>query len=127
MRVSQIMIQAVRTVQPDTSIEDARDLMVNDDIRHLPVVDADGGIAGMLSDRDIPRARAAYPPPKLVSEIMTKRVHTIDPEAPAADAAHAMMDFKIDSVPVVKKGKLVGIVTATDFLALACRLLEREQ
>jgi CBS domain-containing protein len=38
-----------------------------------------------------------------------------------------MLDFKIDSVPVVAKGKLVGIVTATDFLALACRMLEREQ
>jgi CBS domain-containing protein len=127
MRVSQIMVKAVRTAGPDTPIEEARDRMEADDIRHLPVVDAEGSILGMLSDRDILRARAAYPQPQQVSEIMTKHVHTIAPEAPAEEAAHAMMDFKIDSVAVAAKGKLVGIVTATDFLALACRLLEREK
>ena len=58
---------------------------------------------------------------------MAKHVRTIAPDAAAAEAAHAMLDFKIDSVPVVADGKLVGIVTATDFLSLVCRFLEREK
>jgi CBS domain-containing membrane protein len=127
MRVSQIMIKSVKAIQPDTPVEAARDQMSAEDIRHLPVVDTDGRLVGMLSDRDLLRARASDPSPRLVSEIMAKHVHTIAPEALASEAAHAMLDFKIDAVAVVAKGQLVGIVTTTDFLSLACRLLEREK
>jgi CBS domain-containing protein len=127
MRVSEIMIKSVTAIGPDTPIEEARDRMESADIRHLPVVDPGGALLGLLSDRDLLRARGFSPAPTKVSEIMSKHVRTIAPDAAATDAAHAMIDFKIDSVPVVAGRKLVGIVTATDFLSLACRMLEREK
>ncbi len=123
MRVSEIMIGSVAAGRPDESLESARDRMEAGDIRHLPIVDEGGGLIGMVSDRDLLRARAFRPPPTLVSEIMAKHVQAIGPGAPAAEAAQLMLDFKIDAVPVVDEGKLVGIVTATDFLSLACRFL----
>lgn len=123
MRVSDIMIKTVTHARPDESVAQARDRMEAGDIRHLPVIDADERLVGMISDRDLLRARGFQPPPRLVSEIMAKHLQTIGPDAPAEAAAQAMLDFKIDAVPVVASGKLVGIVTTTDFLSLACRLL----
>jgi CBS domain-containing protein len=125
MRVSEVMIRAVTKVRTDDSVDDARDRMEASDIRSLVVVDVEGRLAGMLWERDLLRTRGYRPPPPVVSEIMAKNVHTIGPDEPAADAAQAMIDFKIDAVPVVDNGKLVGIVTVADFLSAICRLLRQ--
>ncbi len=123
MHVSEIMIKKVLHVRPDDSVENARDRMEAGDIRHLPVVDASERLVGMLSDRDLLRARGFSPPPSKVSDVMSKHPQTVGPDAPAEAAAQAMLDFKINAIPVVANGKLLGIVTSTDFLALACKLL----
>ncbi len=126
MLVSEIMIKALTTVRPDQSVDDAREHLLTGDIRHLPVVDGEGRLVGMLSDRDVLRARAFQSVPRRVSDIMAKHVHAVAPEAPGAEALQLMIDFKIEAVPVVAGGKLVGIVTATDFLVALNALLRKE-
>ncbi len=125
MRVAELMVKSVRTARVDEAVAEVRDRLQDDDIRHIPVLDAGGRLVGMVSDRDLFRARGLRSEPKRVEEIMAKHVHTIGPEASAAEAGQLMLDLKIGAVPVVADGKLVGIVTATDFVALACRLLQR--
>ncbi|MHB8420489.1 MAG: CBS domain-containing protein [Myxococcales bacterium] len=122
MRIAEIMRTPVERALAGDALDEVRDRMEADDIRHVPVVDGDDRVIGMLSDRDLLRARASRPSPRLVSDIMVKHVRTVAPDAPAGDAAQLMLDFKIDAVPVVAGGKLVGIVTTTDFLAAFCRL-----
>jgi CBS domain-containing protein len=123
MRVSEIMVKQVARARPDETVEAARDRMEASDIRHLPVVDASDRLVGMVSDRDLLRARAFQPPPTRISDIMSKHPQTIAPDASAEAAAQAMLDFKIDALPVVANAMVVGIVTSTDFLSLACKLL----
>jgi len=125
MRVSELMTRSVRRALVDEAVAEVRDRLQADDIRHLPVLDAAGRVVGMLSDRDVFRARGLPLPPKVVEEIMSKHVHTIGPDTSAAEAGQLMLDLKIDALPVVADGKLVGMVTTTDFLSLACRLLRQ--
>jgi CBS domain-containing membrane protein len=57
---------------------------------------------------------------------MQRGVRTVSPETSLADAARALIDGKIGCLPVVQDGRLVGIVTAQDFVALTVRLLEAQ-
>ena len=126
MRVSDIMVKVALKARPDEALDEIRSRMEADRIRHLPVVDAQEKVVGMLSDRDLLRARGFHRAPRRVSELMTTQVGTISPDAPAADAAKKIVDFKIDALPVVDHDKIVGIVTSTDCVALARRLLLNE-
>jgi CBS domain-containing protein len=93
------------------------------DFQYLPVVDETGRLVGLVSERDLLRARAATPPPRLVSEVLTRQVPSIEPDAQAADAVQMMLDFEIDAVPVVANDKVIGILTVTDFLPEMRQLL----
>lgn len=123
MRVSDLMTIEVATARPDESVDDARIRMEAGDFQYLPVVDETGQLVGLVSERDLLRARAAAPAPKLVSEVLTKHVPSIEPDAPAADAVQMMLDFEIDAVPVVANDKVIGILTVTDFLPEMRQLL----
>jgi acetoin utilization protein AcuB len=118
------------TVAPDTSMRAAQKLMLEKEIRRLPVVKNDK-IIGILSLGDIREAEPSdasslsiYEINYLISrldvrEIMTRNPITISATAPVSMAARLMLEHKIGGLPVVEKGKLVGIITETDI----CRLL----
>jgi CBS domain-containing membrane protein len=123
LRVSDLMTTALITVHAHEMVTSAHAEMQVGVIRHLPVVDDRGRLVGVLSDRDILRARGTRPA-KRISEVMTRDVVTVRPEAPASQAATIMLDEKIGSVLVVEdEGTLVGVVTQTDYLELARRSL----
>lgn len=113
------------TVRRGAALEDALQLISERGIRHLPVVDARGELVGMLSDRDIigaPRGdddREAL----TIGAVMSHPVHTVGSDATIAEAARTMLSRRINSVPVVDDGKLVGLVTSSDCLLA---LLESE-
>src|SRR5512146_3310161 len=128
------------TVNPDTSFEDALQLLREKKIRRLPVVDKQGNLVGIVVEKDLLYASPSpatslsvfevhYLLSKLqVKDVMTKRVITVGEEAPLEEAARIMVDHKIGSLPIVRDRKVVGILTETDsFKTMAEALGGREQ
>jgi CBS domain-containing protein len=117
------------------TLEETDDLMRGDDllklhhIRHLPVVH-EGGVVGIVSHRDLIRAlarRAASPQASMlgVVDIMTREVETVGPDLPARDAIYRLLDHRFGCLLVVDEaGQLVGIITESDFMRLAARLID---
>lgn len=135
-RVGEVMTHPVVTLRRDHSINLARGVMEMERIRHLPVVDG-GRLVGLVSHRDIVQAQAtllagprgddvgALATP--VETIMQAAPRTVSPQTPVVEAARMLVDAHIGCLPVVDEtGRLVGIVTATDFLELLIARLEAE-
>ena len=128
MYVGRKMTTDLITVTPDTPLVKARDLLREHNIKQLPVVDEQGNLAGILTDRDIKQAWASpattlsiyeltYVLQKLtVESVMVKDVITISPGATIERAASILHDRKIGSLPVVEGDELVGIITSTDLM-----------
>ena len=120
LKVSDLMTTAVMTIQGAEPLAEARIDMEMGLVRHLPVIDDRGRLIGIVSDRDLVR-RADK---RRVADVMSRDVVTTRPESPAHQAASMMLEFRIGSLPVVDDaGALVGVVTITDYLALARRAL----
>jgi acetoin utilization protein AcuB len=125
------MSRDVIAVSPELPLDAAWRIMCRERIRHLPVVHA-GALVGMLSDRDVllrgVRGRAGaieVPGAILVGDAMTPLpVTTCAPSTDVSDLAQMMADRKIDAIPVVKEGRLVGLVTSTDLILL---LVQRDE
>ena len=117
-------------ISPDTSFNEARNLIHEKGVRHLPVVDKNGKLVGIVTDRDIREAAPSdattfsiqelnYLLAKLkVSAFMTpkEKLITITPDTLIEEAVQLMHDHKIGCLPVLEGGKLYGIFTETDSL-----------
>jgi CBS domain-containing protein len=127
MRVRELMTAKPITVNPETPMLQARQRMAEERIRHLVVVDG-ARVVGIVTDRDI-RLNLPSPATSLsvwelnyllaqltVGGVMSATVIVVDPERPVAEAARIMMDHKIGALPVVDEGRLVGIITESDFV-----------
>jgi acetoin utilization protein AcuB len=88
--------------------------------RHLPVVDADGRLVGIVDRADLELFQSTAGSPRItkrqhrVDQAMTHDVVTVPPDCPLEEAAALMVEHKIGSLPVVEAGKVVGIITETD-------------
>jgi len=131
MYVKDVMHTAVTTVTPETRVHTAYQVMTmrGARIRHLPVVTDEGGLVGILTDRDVRRAAASDAPPmaehellslldKLrVRDIMTPEVVTVHGTTPVAEAGQIFLQKKFGCLPVVRDNHtLEGILTVTDLL-----------
>jgi acetoin utilization protein AcuB len=127
IRVTDWMTEAVLAVETFDSIAIARQLMAKHRVNQLPVLDNDH-LIGIVTDRDI---RDAYPTSMMidraeeidrfaekitVEEVMTRDVFIVRPETPLATAVGLLRRHRIGSLPVLKNGKLVGIITRSDIL-----------
>jgi len=121
LTVEELMTTALVTARVDDVIANVDFEMKMADIRHIPVVDDRGRLVGIVSQRDILRARVRADSKAIpIRSLMTKSVRTIAPDALALEAVDLLLDHKIGCVPVVTEdGQLVGIVTETDFLRVA--------
>jgi CBS domain-containing protein len=126
--VAELMTPRPIAVSPETPVGEVWRTMTERRFRHMPVVTADGRLAGILSQRDLVVAAAspgALPgggDARPVSELMHRTVDTVRPEACAAEAARHMLRHKRSCLPVVDEGYvLVGILTEADYLRLATR------
>lgn len=121
---------------PDLPVSDALDQMKKQRIRRMPVVDKNGKLIGIVSDKDLLRASPSpatslsvweitYLLSKLkVSDVMTKKVITVSEDTPIEDTARIMVDNKIGGLPVVNgSGSVVGIITETDIFKTFLELL----
>jgi CBS domain-containing protein len=115
----------------DTPLRAAAQEMVRARVGALPVVDADGRLIGMLTDRDLvlellgshlQLGAPAHLPTghpgrrRTVRDIMTRQVMCVSPDQPLAEAASLMSHKDVDRVPVVQDGRLVGFLTRGDIV-----------
>jgi acetoin utilization protein AcuB len=127
-------------VHPDTSFEDALQLLREKKIRRLPVVDKQGNLVGIVVEKDLLYASPSpatslsvfevhYLLSKLqVKDVMTKRVIAVGEDCPLEEAARIMVDHKIGSLPILRDRQVVGIITETDiFRTMAEALGGREK
>jgi CBS domain-containing protein len=130
MQAREFMTTAVVTVTPETSISEAGKLLLDHDVTALPVVGPDGGLVGIVSRSDLiqrrvvpdPRAHVIpvpsdeSEPPHRVGDVMTRTVVALPPTADEEEAAKALLEHRVKSVPVVSGGRPVGVVSVTDIL-----------
>jgi len=114
MRVAGYMTRQPTTISSKDTLQMARERMRARGCRRLPVVD-DGILTGILSDRDL-GAHAGHLGETRVTAAMTENPLTVTPTSSMRDAAAQMLQYKLDSLPVVDRGELVGIVTTSDVL-----------
>lgn len=127
MKVRDLMTKEVETVARNDELTLADDIMKGKRIRHLPVVE-EGRLVGILTQRDLfhagmsnalgygEKARKEFLTTVVVKEVMTEELVTIEPDADVKDAARRMLEHKVGCLPVLDKGKLVGLLSETDLL-----------
>jgi CBS domain-containing protein len=130
-KVEQFMSTDLFTVQEDEPIDLVASLMDWEKIRHVPVEDNEHRLVGLVSYRSLIHLLAQGEfwkrgAPIPVSEVMKKNLITVAPETPTQEALTLMKERRIGSLPVVKDGRLIGIVTERDFLDIASELLEQK-
>jgi len=136
--VAQVMTKDVVTVTEDQDLRELDTAMRLLRFRHMPVVDGDK-LVGIVSQRDVLRVTASSLMPNAhqqtqllerrfhVRDLMTTRVRTVSPGSALVDVARIMQREKVGCLPVVDgRNVLVGIVTESDFVALAVQLLDRD-
>ncbi len=125
------MTRDVITVNPETPLPEAHQIMMNEEIRRLPVVDEVGKLVGIVTLGDV---RGAQPSPATslsiwelnyllsnlkVNEIMTPEPITLSCEATIGEAARVMLETRVSGLPVVDdQGNLQGIITESDIFSM---------
>lgn len=126
--VEQFMAVDLFTVRPEDILDLAASLMHWRHVRHVPVEDDAGRLLGIVSHRDLIKLMASgyldSRRPISVRDIMTTDLVTVEPETPTLTALELMREQNIGCLPVIRDGRLVGLVTAHDFLTVSAKLLE---
>jgi CBS domain-containing protein len=127
MKVRDIMIKEVATLDINDELSLANDIMRLGRIRHLPVVDG-SRLAGIISERDLFRSSLAQAlgygtkatrdlmKTLRIKDIMVSEVTTVSPDTAVCQAVRLMVDRKIGCLPVVENDRLVGLITETDVM-----------
>jgi acetoin utilization protein AcuB len=111
------MMPSPITVSAQTSIEQAIELMKLNSIRHLPVVDSQNKLLGLLTLADLKQALIPSMLGDLtLTDMMIKMPHTVGPDDDIEIAAQLIYKHKISGLPVISNGLLVGILTESDIL-----------
>ncbi len=121
--VQDILTECPTTVRPDTTIATVRSLLQKERIHHVLVVDVQGQLLGVISDRDFSESKGAT-----AAAIMSRRPESVGKTTPVVNAISLMLDRSISCLPVVDDRRVVGIVTSSDMLmTLQCcvQLLQR--
>ncbi|WP_031385631.1 CBS domain-containing protein [Desulfonatronum thiodismutans] len=136
LKVNDLMTKKVFSLQEHDNVQTARSIMNLGRIRHIPIVDGEERFVGLLTHRDLLAVTiskladiedevqneidASIP----IHEIMRRDVTTISPDVDLREAAELLLQHKYGCLPVVKKEKLVGILTEADFLKLTISLMD---
>jgi len=135
-KIADVMTRKVWCVKPSDKLERAHRLFQAHPIHHLPVIDENGKLVGILSKSDFLKVNhmlalfdkqyEAYNQQLYrsmrVEEVMTKEVVSISPEASLSDAMKIFMQNRFHALPVVKHGTVVGILTTFDLMKFCCEL-----
>ncbi len=131
LSVRELMTESPRSTRADTLLREAARDLVRSGIGALPVIDANGLLVGMLSERELMRhmlslasINGSIPRPqsgverarRTVRDVMTRQVLCVSPDQPLAEVASLMTNKDVDRVPVVEEGRLVGFLTRGDIV-----------
>ncbi len=126
--VERFMARDLFTVRPEDIVDLAASLMNWKHVRHVPVEDDEGNLVGVVSHRDLLEIVAKNQTKDnqeiVVKDIMKSDLITIPPETPTLEALSIMRKKSIGCLPIVKGRKLIGMVTAHDFLTVSAKLFE---
>lgn len=134
MFVGERMSHPVISVAPETSIHDALAMFKKEHIRRAPVM-KNGKMVGIISERDLLNASPSpvtslsvwemnYLLSKVtVNQVMSKKVKTLDYDTPIEEAARMMADSKIGGMPIMRSGKVIGVITETDLFKIFLELM----
>ncbi|MBL4635395.1 MAG: CBS domain-containing protein [Kofleriaceae bacterium] len=135
--VSDLMTTQVISLFEEQTLPLAGGIMKLKKVRHLPVIDDDGTLVGLVTHRDILRSqgslfsllhsgqRSQVELEVPVREIMTKDVWTVKPDTKLLDAGRLLADHQFSCLPVTDDGgRLVGIITDRDYLKFALEVLK---
>jgi CBS domain-containing protein len=121
--VSEIMTSPVFNITKDLSVQEAWQLFVEKNVHHMPVLSENGGIIGILSDRDILKKliisddKIDSAEDKRVEDIMSTDVIATSPTTDIRRIAKGMLEYHIGAMPVVDEhGTVIGIITRSDIL-----------
>ncbi len=126
MKVKNAMNPKVVVATRDITVKEAARIMTKFRIGSLVILENEK-IIGIVTESDIIRKIVATgndPAGTLIEQVMTKNVVTIGSEKDLGDACQLMVDHKIKRLPVLQDGKLVGIITTTDIIAVEPKLIE---
>jgi len=137
MTIDEFMTTAPYTLRETDSLYQARKIMTEKHVRHIPITDESNHLLGLVTQRDI-LAITGYAPTLpieneadavdksiLLSEVMISDVSTIRQTDSLREAAMYLQSHKYGCLPVVSNGCLVGIITDSDFVGMAINLLEQ--
>jgi len=113
VRVSEIMTTPVITVSADTPVGEIAAVLRENRISAVPVLDATGGVVGLVSEHDL-LARAG----EVARDVMTSSVISVTEDTDVDDVRHLLVDRRIRRVPVLSGAGLTGIVSRSDVLVL---------
>ena len=135
--VKDIMTTTLYTLKITDSLDMARRLMAERDVRHIPIVDDQGHLVGLVSQRDVLAAsmsmlanlneaeRHAFNASTALQSMMTRAPSVVPETMSLREAALYMQTHQYGCLPVVRQGRLIGIITDSDFVAVAINLLEQ--
>ena len=153
MKVREIMTRDVLTARPDTSVNRIAQLMQSRAVSGIPVVDAAGQLLGLVTELDLIAGNQRLEPPQFfalldgripletpghyrkrlrhmlgthAAEVMTDEVVSVEADAEVEDLAALMVKRGANPVPVVERGRLVGIVSRADIVRMMAPELAAE-
>lgn len=146
MKIRDVMTADVVTVTPETSLHEVARLLSEHRVSGLPVIDLDGRCIGVVSEADVLVKELGHPGPRhplewilgdrrdadeirrraarTAREAMTSPAITVEPDRPVRVAADLMVGHRVNRLPVVDEGRLVGILTRADLVRAYLRLDE---
>ena len=132
--IEAIMSTDLITVSPGATLAEARTLMRENQIHHLPVIDGEDNLLGLVSLTDVLAATDSFlrgdderihAAEIKIDDVMVRDVATVEREASLRSAALFLEKHRIGCLPVMYEEKICGIITDTDFVAVAINLLEQ--
>lgn len=132
--IDAVMSTELKTLPPSASLADARELMQEHRIHHLPVVEEGNRLVGLLTLTDVLRASDSSlrdDGDRIrardigIADVMVTDVATVSRDASLRQAALFLEKYRIGCLPILDGESLVGIITDSDFVAVAINLLEQ--
>ena len=131
--IEAIMSTDLITLGPNASLAEARELLQEHKIHHLPIVNDDGGLVGLMTLTNVLAATDSilrdenriHASEIKIRDVMVTDVATVDRHASLRSAALFLERHRIGCLPVMEDDKICGIITDTDFVAVAINLLEQ--